>query len=98
MDIKILQGCRAYFRVARVKDRFVRCNAPTTPAARLTAAMTSLGWSVRCLADRLGCSAQYVSQWQLGTRPVSLLVLAWIEKVASAVGRLPPPDWRTARK
>lgn len=64
-----------------------------TPAERL-AALQSLGWSVRALAERLGVSEATVRQWQRGRRSPPPAIDEWLARLAQAVTDDPPPRRR----
>lgn len=61
-----------------------------TPA-RLAECITTLDWTQRGLARRLGRGEQTIRQWLAGTVRIPSDVAAWLEKVARFVERNPPP-------
>ena len=65
-----------------------------TPSAFL-AALQTLGWSHRELAQRLGCNRNLPIRWGTGGAPVPAGVAAWLAALVRAVERHPPPSaWR----
>ena len=65
-----------------------------TPA-RLRECVDLIGWSMRGLADRLGCDNRLVRRWASGAAAIPESVSAWLERLAEAHSSAPAPqDWR----
>lgn len=68
-----------------------------TPA-QFRAALAALGWSLRELSRRLGCSMTLPTRWAAGQGPVPAELARWLGLLAAAIGRYPVPVWRTGRR
>lgn len=61
-----------------------------TPAV-FRATLTTLGWSQRVLARRLGVSHITVQRYASGARTIPAGVAAWVTGLAACVAARPPP-------
>lgn len=62
---------------------------------RLREVLALLRWSQRGLADALGCDDRLVRRWASGDGSVPPDVATWLEALAAAHERHPPPEgWR----
>lgn len=68
-----------------------------SPASRLEAARTAIGWSRQELAARLRCTYAAVVRYEDGSRDVPPAIVAWLETLAAGVTELlrqhPAPDY-----
>jgi hypothetical protein len=63
--------------------------------AELDTALTSIGWTGRALAGRLGCSEMLVRKWRAESIPIPDDIGRWLRATARAIDRLPAPKgWR----
>lgn len=63
--------------------------------SEFSVALDTLGWSERELAKRLGCDRGLPGKWRIGRARVPAPVSSWLEALADAVQKNPPPEWRT---
>jgi plasmid maintenance system antidote protein VapI len=59
---------------------------------RLQECLTAIGWTVRGLAAHLGLHETRSRRWVGGQYPVPPEVAAWLERLATAHERNPPPE------
>ena len=59
---------------------------------RFSECLTSIGWSQRGLADLLRVPETRPRRWAQGRYPVPEEVSKWLERLASAHERNPPPE------
>ena len=65
-------------------------------AREFNAALATIGWSRRQLADMLGCDHNLPARWGSGYALVPASIGSWLEQLARALIANPPPtDWRT---
>jgi transcriptional regulator with XRE-family HTH domain len=57
-------------------------------------ALSTLCWSQRTLAQRLGVSHQTVNRYADGSRTIPADVACWLEELANFVAANPPPERR----
>lgn len=62
--------------------------------AEFAAALNTIGWSQRHLAELLGCDTNLPTRWTRGDAAVPKPIQAWLAKLAAAHRSLPPPEWR----
>jgi hypothetical protein len=58
---------------------------------RFNACLTTIGWSIRYVADLLGVHETRARRWKTGEHPIPAEVEQWLEKLAAARRKLPPP-------
>jgi hypothetical protein len=63
---------------------------PPTPGARLRAALQTLGWGVRDMAEAAGYNDRRVRYWCADNPSPPAEVLAWIENLAASQANKPP--------
>ena len=64
-----------------------------TPLA-FRAALASIGWSLRGLAERLSCDDRLVRRWASGGAPIPPPIALWLAALAHHHTSLPAPEWR----
>lgn len=65
--------------------------------ARFLDCLTTLGWSFRHLAERLGIDERRVRRWATGALDVPENVMAWLDRLAAAIEADPlPQGWHKA--
>jgi ribosome-binding protein aMBF1 (putative translation factor) len=64
-------------------------------ASEFAAALETLGWSRKWLAEQLGCDPHLPMRWERGTAPVPPQIAAWLQRRVRCAERHPVPvDWR----
>ena len=62
---------------------------------RFRISVAAIGWTLRGLADLLGCDDRLPRRWASGEANVPPSVGEWLDRLAKAHERHPPPqDWR----
>jgi len=59
---------------------------------RFDECLTVIGWSLRGVADRLGVHETRPRRWSAGRYPVPADVAKWLERLAAAHEKNPPPS------
>lgn len=65
-----------------------------TPA-RFIECREIIGWTRRQIAALLGCSENTLRQMEAEKQAIPPTLARWLERLAKAHERNPPPDWRT---
>ena len=54
--------------------------------------LSRIGWSRMELGARLSVADRTIRRWQSGDSPVPKHVIDWLERVAKAIEKIPPPE------
>ena len=58
---------------------------------RFNKCLTTIGWSLRYVAEQLGVHETRARRWKTGEHAVPAEVAKWLEALAEARRKLPPP-------
>jgi hypothetical protein len=60
--------------------------------ARFRQCLEQIGWTLRGVADHLGLPPTRIRRWADGDYPVPAEVGRWLDRLAAAHERFPPPE------